>query len=474
MAKLNKPRNLEPVYTHQGAKAAHITPELQLRRSVMSCLLWEKEFYEDGETIAERIARLIPEVDPLKVSIIAIEARTKMKLRHVPLLIVREMARLNTYKGLVKDTLSAIIQRPDEMGEFLAIYWKDDNTQPLSAQVKKGLAKAFTKFSEYQLAKYNRKAKVTLKDVMRLVHPIPKTKEQSDIWANLMSGNLSPPDTWEVALSKDDGIPKVIKWERLLKENKLGGLALIRNLRNMVQEGVNKHLIITALENMNSDMILPFRFLNAAAAAPKLEEYIEKALLKMLSNKSKLLGKTILIVDVSGSMYNRSISAQSETDRAKVACSMALITREICEDIVIYATAGNDNTRIHATTTVPNRRGFALSDSIYSQCTPLGGGGIFLKQVMDYVYEEEKTADRIIVITDEQDCDNRVGGEPSKANAFGRNNYLINIASNQNGIGYGKWVHVDGWSEAVIDYIMEYENQIIYSKLRLPQNIQQQ
>lgn len=43
------------IFTHEGAVAKHITPEQQLRRSVLSCLLWEKEFYEDGQSIADRI-----------------------------------------------------------------------------------------------------------------------------------------------------------------------------------------------------------------------------------------------------------------------------------------------------------------------------------------------------------------------------------------------------------------------------------
>jgi len=35
--------------------------------------------------------------------------------------------------------------------------------------------------------------------------------------------------------------------------------------------------------------------------------------------------------------------------------------------------------------------------------------------------------------------------------------YVINVASFKNGIGYGKWMHIDGWSEAVIGYIRELE-----------------
>ena len=75
--------------------------------------------------IAERIAKLVPAVDPEACAAIAVEAREAMKLRHAPLLVVREMARHPTHRGLVADTLARIIQRPDELTEFLAIYWAD-------------------------------------------------------------------------------------------------------------------------------------------------------------------------------------------------------------------------------------------------------------------------------------------------------------------------------------------------------------
>jgi hypothetical protein len=126
----------------------------------MNCLLWEDQFYEDGVTIADRIKQLVPLVEPERVAALAITAREDMKLRHAPLLVLREMARLATHRGLVADTLVRVIQRPDEMTELLAIYWADAlgpmqqrKKQPISAQIKKGLARAVTKFDAYQLAK---------------------------------------------------------------------------------------------------------------------------------------------------------------------------------------------------------------------------------------------------------------------------------------------------------------------------------
>jgi hypothetical protein len=90
----------------------------------------------------------------------------------------------------------------------------------------------------------------------------------------------------------------------------------------------------------------------------------------------------------------------------------------------------------------------------------LGGGGIFLNPVMKWIKEREKDADRIVVITDEQDCAVSLEDSPIHADAFGKQNYLINVQANQNGIGYGKWTHIDGFSENVIRYILEAEKKV--------------
>jgi 60 kDa SS-A/Ro ribonucleoprotein len=152
MARLNLLKIPNPwgTRTHEGAPAPDISPELQLRRSVLACLLWEDQFYEDGVEIAGRIQSLVAKVGAEAVAALAVEARGKMKLRHVPILLVREMARLKTHRELVSQTLAQVIQRADELAEFVAIYWKDGKV-PLSAQTKKGLAKTFRKFDEYQL-----------------------------------------------------------------------------------------------------------------------------------------------------------------------------------------------------------------------------------------------------------------------------------------------------------------------------------
>jgi len=58
--------------------------------------------------------------------------------------------------------------------------------------------------------------------------------------------------------------------------------------------------------------------------------------------------------------------------------------------------------------------------------------------------------DRLVVITDEQSHDH-VPPPHGKG-------YVINVASNRNGVGYGEWMHIDGWSEAVVEFIAELES----------------
>jgi 60 kDa SS-A/Ro ribonucleoprotein len=458
-----------PRFTHEGAVAYNTTAEQDLRRSVMACMLWENSFYESGEEIATRISGLVKKVRPEKVAQIAIEARNLMKLRHVPLLLTVEMAKLPTHREYVADVAEEVIQRADELAEILAIYARgrtgSKKLNKLSKQLQKGIAAAFQKFDEYQLAKYNQDNEIKLRDVLFLAHPKPvggKRGAQAKLWKRLVEGQLKTPDTWEVGISAAKGDKDATKkeWTRLLKEQKLGALALIRNLRNMEQAGVNRELIKEALLASDTSRVLPFRFVAAAQAAPQFENELDQLLIQSAQQLPKLPGKTILIVDVSGSMYGAgNISKHSDMSRVEAAGALAAIARESCENVSIYATAGNDGSRIHKTALVPPRHGMALVEKFRKQgfAGELGGGGIFLKQVLDYVYEKEKYADRVIVFTDEQDCDHKCN--PSTANAFGKHNYIINISNEKNGIGYKpNWTHIDGFSEAVLQYIVAAES----------------
>lgn len=433
MARLNTVINRQTERNHEGASAYAVTAEQALRRSVMACLLWENEFYESGQSIAARIAELVPKIAPETVAALAIEARSQMHLRHVPLLLVREMARHASHRKCVRATLAAVIQRADELAEFLAIYWKDGK-QPLAKSVQRGLADAFGKFNAYALAKYNRDGAVKLRDVLFLSHAKPKGEEQAALYKQLVENTLPTPDTWEVALSaaKD----KHAEWTRLLAEKKLGALALLRNLRNMQQANVDRALIATALTEMDPEKVLPFRFLAALRFAPQFAGQLEAAMLKNLEGQPKLLGTTAVLIDVSPSM-NAPLSAKSDMTRMDAACGLAVLVREVCQSARVFAFSSH-------IAEVPAFRGLGLVGAI-QHAVP--SNGTLLGAAVRHLNAEQW--DRLIVVTDEESQDAVPGPR--------QNGVLVNVASNKNGVGYGPWTHIDGWSDRVLDYIRELE-----------------
>lgn len=451
--KTNIPAKRPAIYTHEGAKAYQISDAQALNRSVMACMLWEDSFYEDGESITDRIAELVPKCTPETVAGMAIKAREEMKLRHVPLLLCVEMARHKSYSLLVRRTVERVIQRADELAEILAIYAKRNghdvtsrvtlNKTPdmkLANSLKKGIAAAFLKFDEYQLAKYDRAGAFKLRDALFLSHAKPKDKAQVKLWKKLVNGELKTPDTWEVGISATEGEGKTEEWMRLLKEDKLGPLALLRNLRNLREAGIKDEVIGAALDKMKTERILPFRFITAARYNPTLEPWLETAMYRCLKDVPKLKGRNLIVIDHSGSM-DAKLSAKSELTRFDAAAALAILLRELAPQFGCLAFSTD-------VAVVPPRRGFALRDAIANS---MEAGGTNTDRALNLA--NTSGYDRIIVITDEQSHESiRPPLSNSKA-------YFVNVDSAKNGIGYGKWTHIDGFSESIIDFIQTFERE---------------
>lgn len=422
--------------THEGASVPAITAEKQLNRVVLASMLFENEFYVDGISNAKVIAELITKVAPEKVAALALKAREDMKLRHVPLHLMRELARIGKMKA---DDLTAIIQRPDELGEFVSLYWAEKK-QPLSNQVKRGLANAFHKFNEYAFAKWDKNsAAVRLRDVLFLTHAKPTSPEQEALFKRIASDELKTPDTWETELSS--GANKGETFTRLMQEKKLGALAFLRNLRNMVQAGVDESLIRSYAKSVNTDRVLPFRFLAAARIVPQFEDMLEAMMLRSLESHEKLPGKTVLLIDVSGSMFCAKVSAKSDLDRFDAAAALAILAREICEEVEIYSFSNKVER-------VAPRRGFALIEAIRDSQFH---SGTSTGQAVRSINANTKY-DRLVMFTDEASSDSVPAAKVPKS-------YIINVASYENGINHSSYTTITGMSEAVLDYICASEKE---------------
>jgi 60 kDa SS-A/Ro ribonucleoprotein len=439
--RLNVARKADPIFTHEGGKAVRINAEQQLRRSVMACFLWEDQFYEDGQAITDRIAEAAKAVSVDTLAAIAVEARKVHNLRHVPLLLASILALRAKGDPVVSKTIEQIIGRADELAEFLSVFAKvngvgvDNLKKVLTHGVRKGLRHAFKKFDAYQIAKWNRDGAVKLRDVLFLTHPKADNNDQQIVWNKLVTGDLESPDTWEVSLSA--GSDKKETFERLLLGNKLGYLAVLRNLRGMMEAGVDRDLVSsTILARRGAHRVLPFRYVAAARACPQLEPVLDKALGAAVNEAEPFSGLTYVLVDVSASM-DYPLSAKSDLKRIDAAAALASV---IPGQRRVFSFSYN-------LVEVAPRYGMAGVDAIIKSQphggTNLAGAVTELNRIM-------RPEDRLIVVTDEQTSD-RVP-EPVAKRA-----YLINVASYQNGVGYGRWTHIDGFSEGVLKYIQELE-----------------
>lgn len=426
----------QPMRTHEGGKAHTPKPLIELRRAVLSCFLWEASFYESGNDLAARIVKLVDQIKTEDLCDLAIEARHDMNLRHVPLFLAVTMVENPKHRHAVRALIPKITHRPDDLTELLAIYWKGGK-RSIANQIKKGIADKLNTFGEYQLAKYQNKGGIKLHDLFNLTHPKPKDKEQQLLWKQLLDGGLKAPDTWEVNLSAKGNTVEV--WTRLLKENKLGAMALLRNLRNMEKVGVDVKLIKTALLSANYERVLPFRFIAAARQCPHLEPIIESVMFDKVASYPKLMGKTLVLVDVSASMMSQ-LSSKSDMNRLDAGSGLAMILKQICEESRVFAF----NNYVYP---MPNREGFALADAIYQQ----RGGGTYLGASIKALQDRHPDYDRLIVFTDEQSAD-------AVPQPIYPASYMINVAGFKPTVSYGKWISVSGFSERIVDFISMVED----------------
>lgn len=460
-----------------GNQTRELTAYEKLQRSAINCLLWEDTFYEDGESIADRIKKYMKQVTPEQARSVLKEAKVDNKLRHMPLFLLVNMAK-NGY--LTAEDVANTITRVDDMSELLSLYWSTDwkdstgntvkNKHTVPKSIVKGIQKALPKFDEYQLAKYRGdRYDVSLKTVIKMTHPKPENAEMEALWGRAIKGNLATPDTWEVGLTNcHTPAEKKEFWTRMLTEktekgfNKLGALALIRNLRNMQSVNVDEDNIRSALGSASMSKILPFQLVTAARYAPQLEDVLETKLLESIDSMEKLEGDTVVLLDTSGSMRSP-LSGKGETTCQDVAASMGAIIRGVCNKSIIYTF--QEDIQV-----VPSgRKGFALIDCV--RRAPSGGTSV-IDCTNDAVrmYKEShngKYPARVIVVTDEQTNSDGTGRSWRRGTTVKLDNlpsncngYIINVGTYENGVGYNNscnYVHINGWSENVLKYISAYE-----------------
>lgn len=326
MAKFNKKKSVESfTKNYAGGLAYKQSKEMEFVNILLTNFVNDQFYRKENETI-DKLKQILTDIDPLFAAKACIYARDQFGMRSVSHVIASELAKFLSGKEFAKSFYEKVVVRPDDMLE-IASYYGDKCGKKFPSSLKKGFQKAFDKFDTYQLAKWRgENSSVKLVDIVNLVHPVPNERNSEGL-KKLVTGELKNTKTWEsmlsqagqTATSEEDLVNlKTDAWGELLKTKKIGYFALIRNLRNIIQQAP-EHIdlaceLLTNERMIQNSRVLPFRFTTAYEQLTKLKQdnvtmkcinSLNEALNLSIVNVPKFSGETLVVIDTSGSMSGK-------------------------------------------------------------------------------------------------------------------------------------------------------------------------
>ncbi|HNF48604.1 MAG TPA: TROVE domain-containing protein [Chitinophagales bacterium] len=489
--------NIKSVFTtkvknYEKADAYTMSPELELYAAVVTASLSDT-FYEKEQERMERIRALIAKVDTLFVAKLAAYTRQKMNLRSASLVLAVELAKRANGNSIVKNTVNQVVQRADEITDLLAYYElanKRTGTKrlnKLSKQIQKGLAMSFNKFDEYQFAKYNRDAAIKLRDALFLVHPKAKDEAQQILFDKIAGNSLTVPYTWETNLSvlgqtkfETEQAKKAAfgnKWEEMIASGKIGYMAMLRNLRNILEAEVSYNSIekicayLSNAENVAKSKQLPFRFLSAYRELKAIPSGCTSNVMRAIEDAVKASAvnikgydadqRIVLACDVSSSMQ-KPVSARSKIMLYDIGLLLAMLLQSKSKNVITGMFG--DRWKI---INMPTGNILANVDEFYRREGEVGYSTNGYLVIEDLI-AKNKIVDKVMMFTDCQLWDSRNSGS-SMENSWNRYKrvapnaklYLFDLA------GYGNTplnlvrhdiFLIAGWSDKIFDVLAAIEN----------------
>lgn len=317
-----------------GGEAYSESAKLEFVSILVTSFVKDQFYRKDDVTIA-RIVQLLGEgnVDPLFAAKAAIFARDRFGMRSSSHIVAGEIAKIVKGQPWTRPFFCHVAIRPDDVLEILSYYVSRYGKRPLPNAMRDGLGQALMKFDAYQLAKYRGEGKgINLVDAVNLLHPKP-TEQNAEAMRLLIKGELHSTETWEAKLTQAGQAEniegdtkeerKAEAWRDLITSRKIGYFALLRNLRNIMQQAPD--VLDVACELLSEERlihrsrVLPFRFqtaLNEIGKEPgpltrQVLIAINKAVDIAVKNVPTLPGATLVAVDESGSMNGRPIEIAS-------------------------------------------------------------------------------------------------------------------------------------------------------------------
>jgi 60 kDa SS-A/Ro ribonucleoprotein len=307
------------VLNKAGGQAYAQTPELALASMLLTSFA-QDQYYRDAKTTFDELVALLPKVDAEFAAKAAIYARQEYGMRSITHVLAAELAAYASGQEWAKRFYDRVVARPDDMLE-IATYYKAKGGKNLPNAMKKGFASAFDRFDGYQLAKYRNDNKaLKLVDLVNLVRPVP-TQRNAKALQQLVAGTLRNTKTWEAKLTQagsqaednaDKAVRKAQVWTELIGEGKLGYFALVRNLRNILEQA--PELIpevipqLTDPKRIRNSKVMPFRLLTAYkqlngnnANVRAIQKALDEAI-NISCGNLPALANTLVVIDNSGSM----------------------------------------------------------------------------------------------------------------------------------------------------------------------------
>jgi hypothetical protein len=447
--------------TFEGGAGYLRSEKSELFLLAITNMVGQDTFYERGGDRDDRYTQLVRQLavsDPEWTAALLGWLRSDGNMRTAALVGAAEFAKARLdakLDGQSRQAIDAVLQRPDEPGELLA-YWTSRYGRNVPKPVKRGIADAVQRlYNGKALLKYDTASKgYRFGDVLNLVHATPAADKpwQGDLFRYALDRRHNPDDatpptsnrtltanrelmavpvserravvtgtdgadrlaaagvTWEALAGWLQGPMDAAAWEAVIPS--MGYMALLRNLRNFDQAGVSDQVAQqVAAKLADPDQVarsrqLPMRFYSAFRAAPSLRWgwALEQALGHSLANVPSLPGRTLVLVDTSGSMH-AGFSQDGTVMRwdAAVVFGIALGYRCAGADVVSFSDAGY---------------GWSSRATVGSRVFPLKPGGSVLAEVKRWndegyfigggtdtagaVQRHYTGHDRVVILTDEQ------------------------------------------------------------------------
>ncbi|HJD84836.1 TROVE domain-containing protein [Kitasatospora aureofaciens] len=444
--------------THEGGTGHVRDRKSELFLLSISNMVGQDTFYERGGDRDDRYTALVRELavaEPEWTLALLRWLRFGAQMRTAALVGAAEFtrARLDAgAHGYSRQAVGAVLRRADEPGELLA-YWTSRYGRALPKPLKRGVADAVRRlYDARSLLKYDTAGKgYRFGDVLELTHPTPDPGKpwQGPLFGYALDRRHRPEEavppaadrtltanrellalpveqrraavtaedgaerlaaaglTWEALAGWLQGPLDAAAWEAVIPS--MGPMALVRNLRNFDRAGVSDEVAAEVARRISDrgevrrSRQFPFRYLAAYRHAPSLRwgHALETALGHSLANVPGLPGRTLILVDRSGSMFDRP-SEQTQLNRADSAAifGTALKVRAAEADLVEFGTGSR---------VIEVGRGEAVL-RVLERFSSLGG-----TNTAEAVRTHYRGHDRVVIVTDEQTGSGYRGSDPLAA-----------------------------------------------------------